>query len=634
MKRFVRHMGGLLAVGLVLSTGAAASAAGSITVQARTVTYSFAGQQYPGNAFVNGTSVVPDALYASGTTYVPIRLIAQMLGLSVSWKSPDVVISSSGSSAQPITTTASQPHQLTVQVRAAHIVIDGKDVTPAGGLYSNGLADVPLALYYGGTTYVPLRFVDNALGLTTNWDGTTHTITISQATQTSSGGSIPGGSITLPSGNLTAGGTLAATLPVQSTSVSWWLQDTQNDIYPIFGATTSAINTPLPQNIPAGSYTLYAQDNAASPAVQYTASVQLQSSWTPFVDTSDNQLVIDPFFIYNWEDMTPLFAHGVMGQGETLALFEQSDLQASDLSTFDVAYGLPQPDITVVDPYGDPGVQTIAQPGATALDETTLDVEWAHAMAPYAHILLYLYPDTAQPSDMASAIADAQQRGAVAFSSSFAWVGDADAASESEVEASVKSGQIAVFAASGDHGPSNPVQAWPATSPYVISVGGTEINGAQSTTTNPTEAFWNQGTDQQGVLWEGGYGVTDYPIPSWQQAVVTGSMHTIPDVSFLARDALVYEDAQWIADGGTSLASPCWAGIWTLEMQLYTVATGRTALPVPAPQALYEVGTGDATTYAKTPGFFPLPSGQVFDPQLGFGVPDVSGLAVDLSQLP
>lgn len=632
MQKFVRRIAAALSACLMLSVFLPSAGAQGVTVQARTVTYVYSGQTYTGNAFMNGTSVVPDALYTQGSTYVPIRLVAEMLSLTIQWKSPDIEITTGGTPVIPITTQASIPSKLTVQIFNAHIVIGGQDVTPAGGLFNNGLSTVPVALYYKGTSYVPLRFVDSQLGLSTAWDGATHTITITQNKSSSSTGQPPVvGSVTVQSPTLAAGGNLQATIPVPSTNVSWWLQDQVGNVFPIFQAQTSAINAPLPANIGAGSYTLYAQDNTSNSPVDYTATVQIASSWTGLVNPADNQPVIDPFYVYNWEDISPLYEYGFSGQGETIALFEMSDLQAADLSLFDQAYGLPAPNLSIQDPYGDPGVQSVPQPFASPLDETTLDVEWAHAIAPYANIVLYLYPSSAQPSDIASAIKNAQQAGDVSFSASFGYAGDATSAVDAQVQAAVQTGTIAAFASTGDHGTSSPLLSWPATNPYVISVGGTQINNAYGS--NAAEAYWNQGTDQNGVLWAGGYGYSDYPIPTWQQAVVTGKTRYLPDVSFLARDALVYEDGQWVADGGTSLASPSWAAIWSLVMQFYQSQTGKTALPVPAPEALYNIAAADGTTYKSTPAFYPNGSGLPFDPQLGLGVPDVSNLAIDVSQL-
>ena len=94
-------------------------------------------------------------------------------------------------------------------------------------------------------------------------------------------------------------------------------------------------------------------------------------------------------------DVDPLLERGLDGRGRTIAIddaFGAPDLVA-DLRRFDAAFGLPDPELSVIHPAGAPPTFDPRHPEMVlwAL-ETTLDVEWAHAMAPGARILLVTTP--------------------------------------------------------------------------------------------------------------------------------------------------------------------------------------------------------------------------------------------------
>ena len=77
------------------------------------------------------------------------------------------------------------------------------------------------------------------------------------------------------------------------------------------------------------------------------------------------------------------------GSGETIALIEayNDPTIASDLHTFDQASNLPDPNLTVVNQSGG-AVSASAQTNSGWTEEESLDVEWAHAIAPGANILV------------------------------------------------------------------------------------------------------------------------------------------------------------------------------------------------------------------------------------------------------
>jgi hypothetical protein len=79
---------------------------------------------------------------------------------------------------------------LNVAVSQIKLLVNGADKTPPGNTYNNGAAQVPLALNYQGTTYMPIRYISEALGQKVAWEGTTGTIQVGNQVITP-GGSVP-----------------------------------------------------------------------------------------------------------------------------------------------------------------------------------------------------------------------------------------------------------------------------------------------------------------------------------------------------------------------------------------------------------------------------------------------------------
>jgi len=103
----------------------------------------------------------------------------------------------------------------------------------------------------------------------------------------------------------------------------------------------------------------------------------------------------DPAQVQAAYGIGPLSTIGVTGAGETIAIVEPlgSPTIESDLSAFDQAFGLPDPpSFTVIAPVGAPPAYTGTPVEQGWAEETALDVEWAHVMAPGANILLVETP--------------------------------------------------------------------------------------------------------------------------------------------------------------------------------------------------------------------------------------------------
>jgi pseudomonalisin len=121
--------------------------------------------------------------------------------------------------------------------------------------------------------------------------------------------------------------------------------------------------------------------------------------------------------------------------------------------------------------------------------------------------------------------------------------------------------------------------SWPANSPYVVSVGGTLLDA--STTTWNSEVVWALG---------GGSPSTFESKPIWQGSLVPGTKRGLPDVAFdgdpdSGSSIVVFGGLQtW---GGTSLAAPIFAGLWSRVL-----AVRGTGIGFAAP-LLYQLPSGD-----------------------------------------
>ncbi len=187
--------------------------------------------------------------------------------------------------------------------------------------------------------------------------------------------------------------------------------------------------------------------------------------------------------------------------------------------------------------------------------ETTLDVEWAHAIAPGAKILL-VEATTPSGDNLLKAVDYAASRSDV-VAVSMSW-GGPEFPEETTLDSHFVSRSGAVFfASSGDTGTG---ASWPASSPHVIGVGGTTIK------------MQNDGTFSKEVVWKGsGGGISAYEKqPSFQSTYSipkSSGMRATPDVSYDADPASgfpIYRLGVWRRAGGTSAGAPQWAAIAAL----------------------------------------------------------------------
>jgi subtilase family serine protease len=340
------------------------------------------------------------------------------------------------------------------------------------------------------------------------------------------------------------------------------------------------------------------------------------------------------------------------GSGQTIAIVDAYNAPtiANDLATFDSSFGLSNPTLTVENQTGSttslPGLDPAGKGNSWAV-ETSLDVEWAHAVAPAANILL-VEANSASFSDLMQAVDTARNAAGVSVVS-MSWGGaefSGQSTYDSHFTTPVGHNGVTFVASSGDYGAyasssstTMSVQ-YPAASPNVLGVGGTRLN-LDSLGNYSSESGWGSGTSSNSGGGSGG-GISQYTSqPSYQKGTVTQSTtaRTVPDVAFLADpasgvavvDSYDYgSTSPWVQVGGTSLAAPMWAGVMATVNQ-GRVLTGKATLDGPSQTLpnIYSLSSSDfhdITTgnngYAATTGY---------DLVTGRGTPVVNVLAPALA---
>jgi subtilase family serine protease len=286
----------------------------------------------------------------------------------------------------------------------------------------------------------------------------------------------------------------------------------------------------------------------------------------------------------------------------------------TDLNTFCSQYGLSPMTVQVLG--NNAGTDT-----GWAL-ETALDVEWAHAIAPNATIILSVAASTSS-TDLLKAVDAAVNAGATAVSMSW---GGPEFSGMGNYDNHFNKPGVTFTASSGDNGAG---VEWPAASPYVLSVGGTtlylDVNGNRT-----SESAWSG---------SGGGTSGYYSEPSYQTGWQTSNSRGVPDVSLVAdpnTGVLVYDavNGGWYVVGGTSASAPMWAGLVSLANEL-RVNSG-TALLGQINSALYPLAKGNSTApYTINSAYFydvsqgnngGYTAGPTYDFVTGLGVPVANAL--------
>jgi kumamolisin len=241
-----------------------------------------------------------------------------------------------------------------------------------------------------------------------------------------------------------------------------------------------------------------------------------------------------------------------------------------DLNTFSAQFGLPE--CTTANGCFHQVYASGSKPQANCswAQEEALDIEWAHAIAPNAKIVLVEAAssgstDLTNAIDVASGIVNPTGHGFGEVSMSW---GFSEFSGETSLDAHFQHEGVVYVASTGDVGG---VRDYPAVSPYVVAAGGTSLNfNAQGQLVS--ESAWS----------DAGAGPSSYePRPNYQGTVVevVESHRGVPDMSFDAdpnSGAWVYDSTAcngftgWLMFGGTSLSAPSIAGIINLAGHFYS----------------------------------------------------------------
>ena len=355
------------------------------------------------------------------------------------------------------------------------------------------------------------------------------------------------------------------------------------------------------------------------------------------------------------------------GSGQTIAIVEDGvdPTLGADLTTFDQFFGIPAP----------PSFQIVDQNGVTTQDpyivaEASLDVEWAHAVAPGASIVVYnaaYDPNNGTTSfeNLFTAMQQASERPGVSVVTLSYGGGESASLNEQSIDSDFTTNGVTFLAASGDTGiygngiRRQVVADYPAASPNIVSVGGTSIvidsAGDYPGTGTSGEVAWGDGLNSYSPAYQGGEGGGGGGLssieaePAWQIAAVPASIDStggraLPDVSMDSGSAQQYDvftstlgasgssasAVGWLGDAGTSAASPIWAGLIAIADQGRALAGGTplTGYSQTLP-ALYSLPSTD---------FHDIVNGSNGDPALpgydlasGLGSPVANLLVADLA---
>ena len=346
----------------------------------------------------------------------------------------------------------------------------------------------------------------------------------------------------------------------------------------------------------------------------------------------------------------PLIDHGVTGRGRTIVVviaYSPTGL-SDDVHTFDAAWGLTDPSLSIVAPFGATWDPTNAEQVGWS-GEADLDIQWAHVIAPDAKIVVVEGKSSSDADLLAATQYAVDHDLGDVVSHSF---GDA----EHCLPAALLRKQHAVFdaatrkhitlvAAAGDNGSAQPTCDYtsfakdvlsPASDPNVLAVGGTRLVADPTSGGYGSETVWNESSTIEAA---GGGGFSSaFARPSYQNGAVPGARRGLPDVSYdgaVDGGVLVYWGlgGGWFEVGGTSAGTPQWAGLVALASQvahhsigfvnprLYAVGRSRAS-----GAAFHDITVGDNTyTYLASdgssvtiPGY---PAAKGWDPATGWGSP-------------
>ena len=383
-------------------------------------------------------------------------------------------------------------------------------------------------------------------------------------------------------------------------------------------AASTAVSTYSPAQI-RGAYGLSALP-AAGVALSAAQAAQLGAGQTIYiVNARHNPNVVAELAAFNQKFALPTCNTTAIATTATLPL-PAAPVNGCQLS---IVYNTASGGMTTTAPAYDSGWAT----------EISLDVQWAHATAPLARIVLIEAAD-ASINNLLGGIKLANAMGPGAVSMSF---GTLEGSWTSSVDAVFSASNMTYLAATGDSGAA---VSWPSVSTKVVAVGGTSLT--YSGTGPRSETAWS-GT---------GGGISLYTIaPGYQTTAVPGmgayGNRSVADVAFNADPATGQYVAtmapgsttvKWISAGGTSLATPQWAGLIAIANAARALSA-KSALGSPHAALYGQIATVPGT-YASS--FVDITNGLNgtcatcltkigYDTPSGLGTPNVTSLISALS---
>jgi subtilase family serine protease len=351
------------------------------------------------------------------------------------------------------------------------------------------------------------------------------------------------------------------------------------------------------------------------------------------------------------------------GQGIVIVVSFGSPTLLDDVAAFSTAMNLPQAKIQQLYPLGHEFAPTSTGELAAWAHETTIDAEWAHALAPGAAITVLASP--VDETEGVQGLPEFRQLEQYALDNhlgnviSQSWStsedllsdagGQAERAAWDDLYARANAAGVTILSASGDHGPladrpdemADTVRSanWPASEPSVTAVGGTVLT-LNDDGSYGSETVWQSGGQASGSGVSSFYGEPAYqraalgndPRPSGQRAIA--------DVAAPAQGLILYyaeggesggPHADLSGGGGTSVATPMWAGIVALADQMAGEGLGNIN------PALYALGAGGRCFHDVTEGSNAInadpgePAVHGWDFPTGWGSPDAGCLVPALA---
>jgi subtilase family serine protease len=387
-----------------------------------------------------------------------------------------------------------------------------------------------------------------------------------------------------------------------------------------------------------------------------------------------------PFQLQRAYDLNPLYSRGLDGRGQTIVIVDAfgSPTALQDLQTFDHDFGLPDPpSFKIIQPAGPvPPFDPTDPVMAGWAEETSLDLQWSHAIAPGANILLVETP-VAETEGVQGFPEIVRAENFVidhhlgdVISQSFGATEETFPSAKSllDLRSAFKNAaahHVTMLASSGDQGPTSfmltgddlfthRVVIWPSSDPLVTSLGGTQLHlDAEGNRTAP-DNVWNDTALFGTAVASGGGRSVVFHRPGFQHAVrsTVGKSRGAPDISMssavdggvLVRIGFTGGDGitpGYFIFGGTSEASPEFAGVVAIADQLAHRRLGNInptlyRLGERHAPGIVDVTIGDNTvTFTQNGQTFTVegfPAVRGYDLSTGWGTVDAASFVPELAR--